>query len=353
MMIFHKQKRILVLSFILSLLILGYFFLSFLVFVYSPASNNNDEVIIDIQRGQTLKSTISVLYDEELIKDKKKFLILSKIRRAGTRIKSGELKFYKNMTPLGVLDTLINGKPVSYSFTIPEGYNIYQIADILVDKKIIKNSSEFIEAAKNKNLISELGLNVDSMEGYLFPETYTVEKVRDPKSLIKMMYAHYKRIMEPKLIKKAHEIGFTEHELLTLASIIEKETGYGPEREIISSVFHNRLKKGMRLQSDPTTIYGLWENFDGNLTRSCLQTYTPYNTYKIFGLPKGPIASPGRESILAVLYPAKTNYLFFVSRNDGTHVFSEDYKAHKRAVEKFQKNPGARKGKSWRDIHSK
>ena len=144
-------------------------------------------------------------------------------------------------------------------------------------------------------------------------------------------------------------MGLTEHELVTLASVIEKETGHAPERKIISSVFHNRLKKKMRLQSDPTTIYGLWENFDGNLTRSCLQTYTPYNTYKIFGLPKGPIASPGTDAILAALYPAKTKYLFFVSRNDGTHIFSEDYKGHKSAVEKIQKDPVARRGKSWRD----
>jgi UPF0755 protein len=339
--------------FALSLVVLSYLFLSFLFFIYSPASKNSEPVIIDIQKGQTLRSVIKTLYHDGLIKDENKFLVLSKIRRAGRRVKSGELLFYKNMTPLAVLDTIINAKAVTYSFTVPEGYNIYQIAEVLKEKNLIKDTKEFISVARDKELISELGLKADSVEGYLFPETYVVEKIRDPKTLVRIMFKQYRQMMNEKLINRAHDIGLTEHELVTLASIIEKETGHGPEREIISSVFHNRLKKKMRLQSDPTTIYGVWETFDGNLTRSCLQTYTPYNTYKIFGLPKGPIASPGRDSILAALYPAKSNYLFFVSRKDCTHIFSEDYKGHHRAVERFQKDPASRRGRSWRDIHSK
>lgn len=352
-MALYKYKNTFLVLFSLLLIILSYFFLSFVIFIYSPASNINDAVIIDIQKGQSLRSVTRTLHDEGLIKDENKFLILSKIRRAGRRVRSGELLFYKDMTPLGVLDTIINAKSVTYSFTVPEGYNIYQIAEILKDKNLIKDTKEFISVAKDKDLISELGLKADSMEGYLFPETYVVEKIRDPKTLIRIMYKQYRQMMNENLIKRAHDIGLTEHELVTLASIIEKETGYGPEREIISSVFHNRLKKKMRLQSDPTTIYGIWETFNGNLTRSCLQTYTPYNTYKIFGLPKGPIASPGRDSILAALYPVRSDYLFFVSRNDGTHIFSEDYRRHQSAVEKFQKDPALRKGKSWRDVHSK
>ncbi len=349
---FYKYKNVFLLISGLTLIVLGYIFLSFFVFMYTPVSKATDDVIIDIPRGQSLRSTINVLHDEKLIRNEKKFLILAKLRRAGKRIKSGELMFNRHMTPLSVLDTLINGKVVNYSFTVPEGYNIYQIADILKDKHIIKETGEFLSAARDKTLIHDLGLNVDSMEGYLFPETYVIEKIKDPKTLIRIMYKQYRQVMAPKLVNRAYELGFTENEILTLASIIEKETGYGPERKIISSVFHNRLKKKMRLQSDPTTIYGLWENFDGNLTKSCLRTYTPYNTYKILGLPKGPIASSGEDAILAALYPAKTNYLFFVSRNDGTHVFSEDYKSHKNSVERFQKNPASRRGKSWRDVHS-
>ncbi|MCX6112619.1 MAG: endolytic transglycosylase MltG, partial [Proteobacteria bacterium] len=252
----------------------------------------------------------------------KKFLLLARLRHAGSKIKSGELRFYKNMNPLEVLDNLLNGIPVLYSFTVPEGFNMYQIAQILEEKGIIKHASDFITASKDKKIVKELGIKADSVEGYLFPDTYTVEKVRDVKTLIKLMYKKYKQIFTPQMIERAHELGLTEYEIITLASIIEKETGAVDERRKIASVFYNRIKKGMRLQSDPTTIYGLWDTYRGNLTKDDLQKYTPYNTYKIFGLPPGPIASPGKESIMAALYPEKTNYLFFVSKNDGTHTFT-------------------------------
>ena len=141
------------------------------------------------------------------------------------------------------------------------------------------------------------------------------------------------------------------HDLITLASIIEKETGASFERPTISGVFHNRLKKRMRLQSDPTTIYGIYEKFTGNLRKKHLLQKTPYNTYKIFGLPLGPISNPGLESLKAAITPKKHNYLYFVSKNDGTHKFSRNYKDHLKAVTAFQKNRAARKGKSWRDLH--
>ena len=184
----------------------------------------------------------------------------------------------------------------------------------------------------------------------MFPDTYIVNKVRDVKMLVKVMNKKFNETFTPDLVKRAKDMGFSQKEIITLASIIEKETGAKEERKIVSSVFHNRLNKRMPLQSDPTTIYGIWDRYTGNITKDDLRQYTPYNTYKIFGLPPGPICNPGKDSIIAALYPDSTTYLYFVSSNDGTHTFSEDYGAHKKAVNKLQKDESARAGKSWRNL---
>ena len=154
-------------------------------------------------------------------------------------------------------------------------------------------------------------------------------------NIISAMVENFKSVFTPEWEKRAEELGFSVHEIITLASIIEKETGAEDERGLISSVFHNRLKRGMRLETDPTVIYGI-KNFDGNITRKNLSELTPYNTYKIKGLPPGPIAGPGYESIKAALYPAETDFFFFVSKNDGTHIFSSNFKEHNMAVQKYQ-----------------
>lgn len=349
----YRYRNITIAILVLGFLIASYFVVSFGLFLYSPASISKEEVIIDIPSGTTFRSVTHSLYNAKLLKDEKKFLILARLRHAGSKIKSGELRFYKNMTPLEVLDNLLNGVPVTYSFTVPEGFNMYQIAQMLEEKGIIKHAADFISECKNQRIVKELGIKGESVEGYLFPDTYVVEKVRDIKNLVKIMNKKYKEVFTQQFLDRAHEIGLTEHDVITLASIVEKETGAIDERKKVASVFFNRLKKGMRLQSDPTTIYGVWETYRGNLSKNDLQNFTPYNTYKIFGLPVGPIASPGKASIMAVLYPEKTDYLFFVSKNDGTHTFTVDYSDHKKAVNRFQKDYTAREGKSWRDLSKK
>ena len=155
--------------------------------------------------------------------------------------------------------------------------------------------------------------------------------------VIRHMYGKFRAVFTPEFEKRARELGFSRREIVTLASIIEKETGDPGERPLISAVFHNRLKKGIRLQSDPTVIYGMWNRFDGNLRKRDLQEKTPYNTYRIGGLPAGPIANPGIDSIRAALYPADVDYLYFVSRNDGSHAFSGTLEEHNRNVWKYQK----------------
>jgi UPF0755 protein len=330
-----------------------YLAVSFVIFLYSPASFSRQELIVDIPEGANFRKVTKLLYDDGLIKNERKFRILGRIMKADSKIKAGELRFYKNMNSMQVLDTLIHGIPVGYTFTVPEGFNMYQIADMLASKKIIKDPKDFLTAARDKVLLIQLGIKGNSAEGYLFPNTYTVNKVRDVRTLVKLMNKDFNEVFTKDLSKRAHEIGLSDREAITLASIIEKETGAKEERKLVSSVFHNRLKKGMPLQSDPTTIYGMWDRYTGKITKEDLQQYTPYNTYKIHGLPPGPIANPGRDSIIAALYPEQTPYLYFVSRNDGTHTFSENYGDHRKAVNKLQKDPKAREGKSWRDLNKK
>jgi len=246
-----------------------------------------------------------------------------------------------------VIQLLTTGVGKSIRVTIQEGKNIYEIGKILKDKKIIDSAENFVSLAKDNRLAKSLGINSVSFEGYLYPDTYDFPPNSDNKYVIsKMVQNFFTKIKKLKTKSKK----FSLNEIITLSSIVEKETGASFERPIIAGVFLNRLKKKMRLQSDPTTIYGIYETFNGNLKKRHLREKTPYNTYKVNGLPLGPISNPGLESIKAVLEPKKHNYLYFVSQNDGTHIFTTNYKDHLAAVNKWQKNARNRKGKSWRDL---
>ena len=244
--------------------------------------------------------------------------------------------------------TLLTAGPASdISITIPEGKNLYEIGKILEDRGVLSDKNDFIDDAKNKSLTDSLGIPAETTEGYLYPDTYRFSKNTSPSTIIRKMVKNF--------FKKVKKINFKQsklspHEVIILASIVEKETGASFERPLIAGVFHNRLAKKMRLQSDPTTIYGIFEKFDGNLRKKDLLQKTPFNTYKISALPKGPISNPGTASIQAVLMPKKHSFLYFVSQNDGTHVFTKTYKQHLAAVRKWQLNRKNRKGKSWRNL---
>ncbi len=179
------------------------------------------------------------------------------------------------------------------------------------------------------------GINADTFEGYLFPDTYHFPGDVQAEKIIQAMVKRFHAVFTPEWRTRAETLGFTVHQAVILASIVEKETGDPSERPVISSVFHNRLKRNMRLESDPTVIYGI-KNFNGNITRKDLKRKTPYNTYRIKGLPAGPISNPGKESIRAVLYPANTRFLYFVSKKNGTHAFSTNLADHNRAVRQYQ-----------------
>jgi len=241
------------------------------------------------------------------------------------------------MTPTEILSKLTNGQVVLHSLMIPEGLTIIQIADA-ASQQGLTDPGEFLRLAKDREFIASLGVKAETLEGYLYPNTYKFPRPIKARELLVAMVEQLKQELGPDLLVRMQELKMTMHEVLTLASVIEKETGSSDERPEISAVFHNRLKQHIPLQSDPTVIYGLTA-FDGNLHKKDLSSLSPYNTYRVQGLPPGPIANPGIQAIRATLYPSDSRSLYFVSRNDGTHEFSATLIEHNKAVEKYQKRP--------------
>lgn len=303
-------------------------------FAKKPAGGNHNAQIIVINPGENLNTIAQKLYENKLISSPFKFKMVARFNKQDTSIKTGEYLLSAAMSPNTILETMVRGKVYLHKITIPEGYNLRQIAE-LIDQVNLADPADFVKAATDASLVREMGLDGETFEGYLFPETYFFPKETTPEQIIATMVKRFRAIFIPEWQAQAKRLGFSMHEVMTLASIIEKETGTSFERPIVSSVFHNRLKRGMRLETDPTVIYGV-KNFDGNLTRKHLRTPTPYNTYLNKGLPPGPIASPGRQAIEAALYPAETSFLYFVAKKDSTHQFSTNIRDHNRAVRKYQ-----------------
>jgi UPF0755 protein len=301
----------------------------------TPAQPHNPkEVVVTVPQGQSLKSTAEMLSEKRIITDPFKLALIARFKGYDKQLKAGEYMLSAAMTPAQIMDIMVKGEVKLHKLTVPEGYNIEQIS-ALVDKAGFATKDAFSRAATDAATAQQMGLEAGTLEGYLFPDTYYFPKEVSLKKIISTMVRRFRSIFTPEWKDRADSFGFTVHQIVTLASIIEKETGAAFERPLISSVFHNRLKKKMRLESDPTVIYGI-KDFNGNLTRKHLRTPTPYNTYKIKGLPVGPIANPGRASLEAALFPEKTNYIYFVSKKDSTHYFSTNLKEHNRAVRKYQ-----------------
>lgn len=311
----------------------GYHFYSFAV---TPMNSGQEPVLITISPGQGLNATTTLLWKNKLISSQAKFKILAAVTGKEKKIKAGEYQASAAMSPWDILDNLVDGKVYLHKITIPEGYNLFQIAHGL-DEAGLCMEKEFIQSATDPLRVRKMAISepAETFEGYLFPDTYYFPKGVKPDTVIRTMVDRLRSVYRQEWYERANTLGFTQHEVLTLASIIEKETGIASERPLISSVFHNRLDKNMRLETDPTVIYGI-KDFDGNLTREHLRTKTPYNTYRRRGLPPGPIASAGLKSIEAALYPADSPYLYFVAKKDSTHQFSTNIKDHINSVRKYQ-----------------
>jgi len=301
----------------------------------SPVNEDTRNIVVKIEPGMTLKQVSVLLKNKNLIQNSAVFRAIAFLQKKQNQIMVGEYEISSSMVPMDILRRVTSGKTVLHPITIPEGYRITEIADLLASNGLV-DKDEFIRLTQDEEVIKFWDIPGDSLEGYLFPETYHFGKNTGTRKIIDTMMKTFQDQVSPlNLDKRAKELNFTPHKVITLASIIEKETGKAEERPLISSVFHNRLKKNMRLQTDPTVIYAI-KNFDGNIRKKDLSLDSPYNTYKYKGLPPGPIASPGLKAILAVLEPDNSDYLYFVSRQDGSHQFSTTLDAHNNAVRKYQ-----------------
>ncbi len=305
-----------------------------LEFAKKPSNYGSTTAVFVVQPGQGLRSISEKLHKMGILTHPFKFRLFAQMKGYDKRIRAGEYLLTASMTPTQILDIFTSGKILLHRVTVPEGYTQKQIASVLARVGLV-SVNEFLEATTDGGLLNTLKIEADSFEGYLFPDTYYFPRGITSQKIISIMVNRFRSQFKPEWEKQADKFGWSVHEVVTLASIIEKEAGVVAEQTIISSVFHNRLKKKMRLQSDPTVIYGI-KDFDGNLTRNHLNTPTPYNTYRIGGLPPGPIANPGAAAIESALYPADTGYIFFVSKKDRTHKFSKTIKEHNQAVRKYQ-----------------
>jgi UPF0755 protein len=327
-------KRIALIFTAILCLLMVVIIVGFGVFFTRPARKGGINQVITIREGMSLKEVASALKGNGIIANKDLFMLWTRLLGNSRKIKAGEYLLNSGMAPVRIIEILTRGIIITYPVTVPEGFSIEQIGDILAanglaDKKL------FVSLAHEPGVIKKYGISGPSLEGFLYPDTYQFGKGLPPSLIIDVMVKRFWEIVGP-YMDRIKGLKMTVEEVITLASIVEKETGTAEEMPLIASVFLNRLRNGMRMESDPTVIYGM-NDFTGNLTRKDLLESTPYNTYVIRGLPPGPIANPGLASIKAVLYPAETDYLYFVSKNDGTHYFSSSLEEHNRAVWKYQK----------------
>ena len=314
---------------IILLLIVGYLFL--------PLWGTSQTTHFSIQKGSSTKSIAHILKKKKIFFSPNLFILTVKIFNKSKQINSGDYTINKKKSIWQLLRILEKGKGKNVKITIQEGLRATQIIEILKASELDNNKNYeiyFKDASflrKNK-----IPLEAKTPEGFLFPETYHFSRFTTEKQVLqKMIATFFKQI--PKELQKSHSSGLSFYELLKLASIVEKETSFKEDKKKIASVFYNRLNRGIRLQTDPTVIYGI-KNFDGNLTKKHLKTPDPYNSYLNKGLPPTPISNPGLDAINAVLNPDKTNYLYFTGKGDGSSYFSTNLKEHNRAVEKYQRS---------------
>jgi len=297
------------------------------------------EVIVTIPKGASVSQVGNILQEKGVVSNRLIFKLVAWIRGEQRNIKAGDYALKTGSDAGDVLDQLISGKTLMFTLTVPEGYNIYQMADMFQQLGLMTRE-EFLSIAKDKTFLKELSLDGQSLEGYLFPDTYFFRhsEKADGKLIIRRMAQRFHQVYDKHVRSNAEEAGWTMGQVVTLASLVEKEAKLS-EHQLVSAVFHNRLKQKMRLQSDPTAIYGI-KPMGSKITRADLERKQPYNTYQIDGLPPGPIASPGRESLIAAVKPAADkDYLYFVAKNDGSHQFSSTLAEHNRWVNLYQRQP--------------
>jgi UPF0755 protein len=286
----------------------------------------DESVHVTIEQGDSMTRIIRRLDEAKVIENGTGLLILAKLSGKDREIQAGRYSFDKGITLYSIFSKLIRGDVTLREVTIPEGLTIRQIAGIL-NRQIQIDSLEFVRLATDKKFTHGMGIAASNLEGYLFPDTYRLSWNTTPEKVARVMVEQFKKTFTDSLVRRAEEISFSLARVVTLATMIEAEAKDGNERELISAVYHNRLRRGMLLQCDPTVIYALPE-LDRPLLLKDLEVDSPYNTYRYPGLPPGPICNPGKASILAALYPADVNFLYFVATGEGSHIFSATLTQH-------------------------
>lgn len=313
---------------------------TFFYFLSPTNKENNENVYFEVKKGDTAYSIGIRLESDGLIRNSKLFTGLAKYLKYDKKLQAGFYEINHSMSTIKILRYINEGRQVLVAFTIPEGKNIYDIANYL-DSIGLANRNEFLELAHSKEILSKYDIPAPSVEGYLYPSTYYIIKGNDAQTIIEtMINTLFEIYPKEQLKKRASELGITMHELLSMASLVEKEMGPRDDPTLISSVYYNRLAIDMRLQADPTTVYAMvLEKEDSiekpNLRRDDLLMSHPYNTYRVSGLPPGPIASSGEKAIEAAMFPAKTDYYFFVADGTGKHAFSKDYAQHLIYIDRY------------------
>ncbi len=313
-------------------------FLLFFGALMLPTGGRSDQTVsIEIKKGESLSRIATALEKRKLVLSGPLFKWGSIFLGKRKSIKSGEYEIKGIISTFSLIRQLSKGTTVLKKVTIPEGFRMVEIFRLL-SKSRLGTTKEYLKYSTRRSFIQSLGLGkkIVSLEGFLFPETYLFSKNTPAKIVLRTMVKAFFENVPKDYGDRAKSVGLTYYEAIILASIIEKETGSSSERKLIGSVFHNRLNQNMKLQTDPTVIYGI-KDFNGNLTRKQLRAPTPYNTYEVKGLPPTPIACPGLASLMAAVHPEKTDYLFFVAKGDGTHKFTSNYRDHDAAVTKYQK----------------
>ncbi len=307
---------------------------TFLLFDSHP-SRDWEAKKVSIPKGSSLREITSIFTKEKALPHPAAFRGFALLTGTGRRLQHGEYTFPNPPSAYGAWKKLIEGDVVKYPVIVRPGANLFDVAALL-GAYMLADPGKFLEAATSESLLARLGIPGESAEGYLVPDTYNLVKNLPSEEILGIMTRPFRKKFTPEMERKAAAAGFSVHEIVTIASIIEKETGVPREKPLVSSVIRKRLALGMPLQMDPTVIYGV-KRFDGTVTRKDLQAPGPYNTYMNRGLPPGPIANPGASSIAAALQPANAEFLYFVSNNDGTHTFSRTLPEHARAVENLRR----------------
>ena len=295
------------------------------------------EQFVEIPPGASSRAIGERLVADGVVRDLPTYRLTLWLSGQGRRLKAGEYRFDHAMTPLEVIDKIARGDAFVVTLTFPEGLTIAEMARIF-ESHGLGPAASFVEAAQDAALIHDLDPAARNLEGYLFPETYAVPRKTDAPRLVRLMVGRFGHVFTQELRDAAAARQLSVRQAVALASIVEKETAKAEERPLVAAVYVNRLRLRMPLQADPTVIFAIQQTgtYTGNLRRDDLMVDSPYNTYRYPGLPPGPIASPGRASLDAAVQPADSDALYFVSRNDGSHVFAKTLDEHNRNVQQYQ-----------------